>query len=51
LLSTEVKGLLSLTPQTFNKKVIMVIPKKRLEIKELKVIKLKRRTLIIKINV
>jgi len=34
-----------------NKKIITIILKERSRVKELKVIKLKRRTLIIKINI
>jgi len=35
----------------FNKRVIMIVLKKGLKIKELKIIRLKKRTLIIRINV
>ena len=35
---------------TFDKRIIMIILKEKLGVKELKVIKLKRGTLIIKIN-
>ena len=47
----KIRGLLLLILLTFNKKVITIVLKEKLKVKELKVIKLKGRMLIIRINV
>jgi len=51
LLNIKVKGLLLLTLLVFNKRVIMIILKEGSGVKELKVIRLREETLIIRINV